>query len=487
MLRERFGRPLDRGAVALSSSVREDAELLGADLWASRVHARMLGEVGILPVRTARRLEAGLRRVARRARAGRFPLDPNLEDVHLNVESALTRELGEDGERLHTGRSRNDQVATDLAVYTRGALLELELGSASVARALLEAAAGPGGRNVVVGWTHLQPAQRVYLAQVLGTHALRFARDAERFRAVRSRLTDCPLGSAALAGSSLPLDRRRTARLLGFARPGASSLDGVSDRDGAVETLAAIALAAVHASSLAEELVLGAMPEIGRVRLPEEFVTTSSLMPHKRNPDLAELVRAEAAPAIGRLGAHLALLKGLPLAYNRDLQVGKPLLFEGVARLRAVLDVLAPMVAGSEFPVPPPPPPGADRETASVELLDALVRAGLPFRAAHARVGRFLAGAERRPLADLPRAELLRAFPELARSPYRPRRPEAEPEPRTTEGGSAWREVDRLLAHVARRCRSSERAARAERARLERLRRRLDAPIRVRPRRRGRA
>ncbi|MHB8351762.1 MAG: argininosuccinate lyase, partial [Thermoplasmata archaeon] len=390
MLRERFAQPLDGAAVALSQSTREDAELLRADLWGSRVHARMLGEVGLLPAGAARRLDRGLADLERRAADGRFPLDPALEDVHLNVEAHLTRTLGADGERLHTGRSRNDQVATDLLLYLREALLDLEARHAHLARTLVDRARGPEGRVVVTGWTHLQPAQRVRVAQVLGTHALRFLRDAERLRSIRRRLTDCPLGSGALAGSSLPLDRVRTARLLGFLRPSLSSLDAVSDRDPVVETLAALALGAVHASGLAEELILGAMPEIGRVRLADPFVTTSSLMPHKRNPDLAELVRGESGPAMGRLTAHLALLKGLPLAYNRDLQVGKPILFEAVARARQVLDVLDPMVASAHFSAGPPPPTGSEAETASVELVDALVRAGVPFRAAHRRIATLL-------------------------------------------------------------------------------------------------
>ncbi len=478
MLRERFRRPLDRSARALSESTREDAELLRADLWGSRVHARMLGEVGLLPAGAARRLDRGLADLERRAAAGRFRLDPALEDVHLNVEHALSRSLGPDGERLHTGRSRNDQVATDLAVYLREALLDLEGRLGALARTLAARARSPDGRIVVVGWTHLQPAQRVPVAQILGTHALRFLRDADRLRSIRERLTDCPLGSGALAGSSLPLDRRRTAWLLGFRRPSPSSLDAVSDRDAAVETLAALALAAVHASGLAEELVLGSMPEIGRVRLDDPFVTTSSLMPHKRNPDLAELVRAESAPALGRLVAHLALLKGLPLAYNRDLQVGKPLLFDGIGRARGVLDVLTPMVASARFAAGRPPPDGAEAATSSVELVDALVRAGVPFRAAHRRVARFLArlGPEGLSLRSAPAARWTQAFPELPAGSARPGDPDREPELRTTEGGSSAAAVARLLRDVDGQARRAERAVAAERRRLARRRAALDRP-----------
>ncbi|MGI0151081.1 MAG: lyase family protein, partial [Thermoplasmata archaeon] len=188
MLRERFDRPLDRAGLALSESTREDAELLRADLWGSRVHARMLGTVGILPAASARRIDRGLRQLEREAAAGRLRLDPNLEDVHLNLESRLTGTIGPDGERLHTGRSRNDQVATDLAVYLRESLLELEGLHGRLARVLLDRARGPAGRIVVTGWTHLQPAQRVRVGQILGTHARRFLRDAARLRSIRERI-----------------------------------------------------------------------------------------------------------------------------------------------------------------------------------------------------------------------------------------------------------------------------------------------------------
>lgn len=468
MLRERFSRPLDPAALAFSASTREDAALLPADLWGSIAHARMLGAVGLIPLSAARRLERGLAALARDAARGRFPLDPALEDVHLNVETELGRRVGRDAERLHTGRSRNDQVATDLAIYLRDALLALEGATGRVAASLLAAARGPDGRGVVDGWTHLQPAQRLTWAQWLGTHALVFVRDAERFAEVRRSIVACPLGSGAIAGSSLPLDRWRTARALGFAAPSLSSLDAVSDRDAAHETMAALARLAVHVSRLAEELVLGSIPEVGRVRLPEGFVTTSSLMPHKRNPDLAELLRAESAEAIGRLTSHLTIARALPLGYQRDLQAGKPIVFAGVDRALAGLDVLERLLGGTRFLEPAPSPTGA---TASVELADALVRAGVPFRGAHRRVARWLAAREAsgRGLADATTADLRAAFPELPRG-FRLPDPRAEPERRTTFGGSARAEVQRLLRATEGRLAAVERSAGRERMRLRRLR-----------------
>jgi len=435
----------------------------------------MLRETGIVAPGPARRLESGLRALSRRAERGRFPLDPALEDVHLNVETALAARIGAAAGHLPTGRSRNDQVAVDLALYLRDRLLRLETGTLAVVRSLVTAARGSDGRGTVAAWTHLQPAQRVYWAQLLGTHALRFQRDAERFAAIRGRLRESPLGSGAIAGTSLPIDRRRTAGLLGFAGPGLSSIDGVSDRDASLDALFALALLATHASALAEELVIGAMPEVDRVHLADAFVTTSSLMPHKRNPDLAELARGAAGPAIGRLVAHLTIVKGLPIGYQRDLQAGKPLLVDAVRDAERLLDVLAPMIASTRFRSPPADPRVA---TDSVELADALVAAGVPFRAAHARVARFLAAAPKPPgrRPGPGSARFASAFPELARGGYAASVPAAEPERRRSSGGSAWVEVSHLLTTVGRRAERSARAARREWERLDRLRRALGAP-----------
>ena len=473
MLRDRFSAPLDERAVALSTSVVEDRALLGADLWGSVAHAEMLGATGIVPPRKARRIVTGLRAIARDAAAGRFALDARLEDVHLNVEAELTGRIGSDGERLHTARSRNDQVATDLAIALRDQLLGIELAALSVAGALVRVAGSRTGRTVVDGWTHTQPAQRLYWGQILGSHGLRFVRDAERFRRIRERIVESPLGSGAIGGTSLPIDRHRTARALGFRRPTGSSLDAVSDRDAGSDALYASAVTLVHASGLAEEFVLGSLPGVDRVRLADPFVTTSSLMPHKRNPDLAELVRAESAPAIGRLVAHLALLKGLPIGYQRDLQVGKPVVLEGLARTRLALEVLAPMAASTVFLSPT----AADAATGSVELADALVTAGIPFRTAHRRVGRWLSDRARTttrsdPVSD---AELRIAFPELASSFRFPTATE-EPERRGSVGGSSSPEVRALLADVRRRVRAGRAAGVRELGRLQKLRRAAGIP-----------
>ncbi|MCI4344962.1 MAG: argininosuccinate lyase [Thermoplasmata archaeon] len=475
MLRERFSRPLDPRAVRFSASTDEDAALVGYDLWGSMAHVRMLGTTGIIPRANARRLETELRRLARRAAKGGLRLDPALEDVHLNVEAELTRRLGAEGARLHTGRSRNDQVATDLALYTRDALLAVEGAALDLVQTLLERARSPDGRLVVAGWTHFQAAQRVYWAQWLATHAVRFQRDVERLAELWQSLDSSPLGSGAIAGSSLPLDREATAHWLAFPKVNPSSIDATGDRDFATDTLYLLARLSTHASGLAEELVVGAMPEVGRVRLDDAFVTTSSLMPHKRNPDLAELVRAEAAPALGRLVAHLTLLKGLPVGYQRDLQAGKPLLIDGVRRGLGVVAVLTPMIATARFL---PEKSRSTQPTASVELADALVIAGVPFRRAHARVARFLDRLEREggALPELLRADLEKAFPELEGTSFTIPRPEDEPERRRTRGGSSWREVERLLVEVEQRSQSAGRERARECRRIDRRRRELGLP-----------
>jgi argininosuccinate lyase len=479
MLRERFRTPLDPRAVALSESTTEDAVLLPYDLWGSIAHARMLGATRIVSPTAARRLEAGLRRIGDRAAAGRFPLDPALEDVHLNVETALAKALGPDGARLHTARSRNDQVALDIALYLRDALLALESACADVASSLRRAALRPSGRSVVSGWTHMQPAQAVYWGQILGTHALRFARDSERFRSVRVRLTDSPLGAGALAGSSLPIDRQMTARMLGFARPSGSSIDSVSDRDAVAETVFACVMAGLHAGALCEELVIGSMAGVERVRLHDAFVTTSSLMPHKRNPDLAELVRAESGAGVGRLAGLLAVLKGVPLGYQRDLQATKPLLVHSVERTLGVLAVLGPMAESAEYS---PDPPGVGGSTASVELADALVGRGVPFREAHGRVARFLADREPlgRGLSDASAADLRTAFPELGRRGFVLPKPSKEPELRRSLGGSSRAQVGALLVEVRKMVSASRRSVQAEERRLARLRSELGIPERWR-------
>ncbi len=470
--------------MAYGSSLVEDADLLVYDLLGSLAHASGLVRAGLLTPSEGSRLARGLRQILQEARKGRFRLDPAFEDVHMNVEAALTRRLGPVGEKLHTGRSRNDQVATDLALYLRDALAGLQGDVLAVVSALLEQAASPHGKETLPAMTHLQGAQRVHRAQLLQAHASHLLADASHLARLRSRVARySPLGSGAVAGSSLPLDRAYTTRLMGFRAPHPNSVEATSDRDAGAEALFGVALLAIHLSALAEELVLGSTPQFGRVVLDDGFVTTSSLMPHKRNPDLAELVRAEAGPLLGLLVAYLTVLKGLPLAYNRDLQRVKPLLLEGVGRGRASCRVLAPMIRSAQF-VPGPLDGGEGEPTFSVELVDALVLQGVPFREAHGRVARLLAevpsGSPVR--VYLTPERLFRAFPELGKAPWKAPTPQDEPELRRTRGGSAWKEVLRDRRRLQRDLAGQSRELAAARRHWEALVRRLTGGGRGPPR-----
>lgn len=473
MLRQRFHKPLDAAAEVLGSSVEEDRVLLPYDILANLAHVRMLRRVGLLDQRAWVRLEAGLKQLYREAAEGTFELDPALEDVHMNVESEMTRRLGDIGARLPTGRSRNDLVATDILLYLRDVLTHLEGRLLESVRALLDLSEGPEGRLVYPAATHLQDAQRVYLAQLLQVHAHRFLRDAHRLRKIREGLEQCPFGAGALAGSSLPLDPAYTASLLGFAGANPNSVDAVSDRDASAETVLVLALAAVHVSSLAEEWVLWSTPQFGRLRMGDEFVTTSSLMPHKRNPDMAELLRGQAAVLSGSAAASLGVLKGLPLSYNRDLQLGKRVLIGALEDVRKIFDLLPGMIKSAHF-AELPEETGAGL-TASVELVNALVTQGVPFRTAHERVASYLRAREGKGILafDPSAPDWLRTFPELRASGWVPPVPREEPESRPTWGGSSRTSVTLDRTRLAKDLAESERALRTESRRLEAVEARL--------------
>lgn len=450
MLRQRFRNPPHPEAAAFGSSVEEDRALLPYDILASAAHVRMLVRQKLLPAKEGRALLRELARLHGRALQGKFRLDASLEDVHMNVEAALTKELGEVGAKLPTGRSRNDLVATDLVLFLRENLLSQEEALLASVTELLRHSRGPEGKFVYPSATHLQDAQQVYLAQILQVHAHRFLRDAQRLEGIRSSLRYCPLGAGAVAGSSLPLDPVHTARLLGFQGPYSNSMDAVSDRDASVEALQAAALLGVHLSSLAEEWVLWSTSQFARVRFGDDFVTTSSLMPHKRNPDLAELLRAEAGVLSGFAHSEVGILKGLPLAYNRDLQTGKRVLLEGMARSARALRLLVPLIRSATFL---PQRTGKGASTASVELANALVTHGVPFRTAHGRVADFVRSLEEKgkALPDATKDDWTRAFPELGPEGWDPPEDADEAEMRKTSGGSSWTQVsrDQKLLHAA--------------------------------------
>jgi argininosuccinate lyase len=377
----RFRESTDPAVERFTASIHFDRALARYDIRGSLAHARMLGKAGLLAPGEVDALVAGLETVAREIESGEFPCDPALEDIHMNVEARLREHVGAVAGRLHTGRSRNDQVATDLALYLRDAVLAAQRGLLELREALL-GRASEHVATVLPGYTHLQRAQPVRLAHHWLAYVEMLGRDRERFAGVCTRLARCPLGAGALAGSSLPLDPAETAAALGFAEPVGNSLDAVASRDAALEFLAAAAIAMVHLSRLAEELVLWSSAEFGFVTLPDAYATGSSLMPQKKNPDVPEIVRGKTGRVVGNLVALLTVLKGLPLAYNRDLQEDK----EPVA-----LAVMAGVVAGLEVREERMREAASDPLLLATDLAEALVREGVAFREAHEAVGRIVA------------------------------------------------------------------------------------------------
>ncbi len=396
----RFAHEADQRVADFTRSVEIDQALADDDMTGSVAHVRGLERAGLLTADEASRLVDGLEDLREELRAGSLTWDPALEDVHMNLEVALGERVGPVAGKLHTGRSRNDQVATDLRLWTRRAVDRLDAGLVALETALVELAERDGDA-VLPGTTHIQPAQPVLLAHHLLAHVEGLERDRGRLRDARRRMNVSPLGSGALAGAGYPLDREATARDLGFDGVTANSIDAVGDRDFVVETLGAVALAMVHLSRLAEEITWWSNPAFGWLRVADAFSTGSSMMPNKRNPDPAELVRGRTARAIGSLTAMLGLLKALPLGYQRDLQEDKPPLFDAVATLESSLDVLAGLVGTLTVDRGRMRAAAEDGYTTATAVADALVRRGVPFRVAHHVVGEVVGQAEAAGIARL--------------------------------------------------------------------------------------
>jgi argininosuccinate lyase len=372
---------------------------------------RGLERAGILTADELRAMVAGLEALREEVEAGRFRWDPELEDVHLNLEAALAERIGELAGKLHTGRSRNDQVATDLRLWLRRTIDQLDGAVLALQRTVLKVAEREVD-TVMPGTTHLQPAQPVLFAHHLLAYVEMLERDRGRLADARRRANVSPLGAGALAGAGFAIDRQAVAAELGFDGPAANSIDAVSDRDFAAEAVAAFTLAMIHLSRMAEELTWWSSPGIGYLRLAEGFSTGSSMMPNKRNPDPAELVRARAGRVIGELAGLLAVLKGLPLGYQRDLQEGTEPLFRAAATLEASLGVMRGILETLEIDREAMRRAAGEGHTMATAVADELVRCGIPFRVAHAIVGRLVAEAEAQGvvLADLADASVRSAL-----------------------------------------------------------------------------
>ena len=439
----RFGSKPDPIMEEINASIDFDRHLYRQDIAASKAHAAMLAKSGIITTQDAKRIAHGLDTILSEIEAGKFSFKRALEDIHMNVESRLSDLIGPAAGRLHTARSRNDQVATDFRLWVRDAVDEIDAALAAYQRALAQKAIDHAA-TVMPGFTHLQTAQPVSFGHHLLAYVEMAARDRGRFADARARLNESPLGAGALAGTSFPIDRIMTAKALGFAQPMANSLDAVADRDFVLETLSASAICAVHLSRFAEEIVIWSSPLAGLVRLSDKFTTGSSIMPQKRNPDAAELVRAKAGRIVGALTALLVVMKGLPLAYQKDMQEDKEGAIDAFAALRLSIAAMTGMVRDMEPDAARMRQAAAEGYATATDLADWLTRAlKLPFREAHNATGRIVAKAAEAglPLEKLP-LEIMQAIePRITKAVFGVLSAEKSVESRTVYGGTAPRNV----------------------------------------------
>lgn len=448
----RFTGKTDALVEQLGESVSFDARLAPWDIQASIAHARMLGKQGIIPQKDASQIIKGLSALLKDIQAGGFPWDPQLEDVHGNIEAALIHRIGDAGKRLHTGRSRNDQIATDMRLFTRDQIdLILDL-LRELQSALLDfAEANP--KVILPGFTHLQHAQPVLLAHHLLAYFEMFARDRERYEQLRQRANVLPLGSAAMAGTPYPIDRTQVAKELGFDAVSANSMDAVSDRDYLIEFCAAGALVMMHLSRFAEELILWSSTEFHYIEIGDAFTTGSSIMPQKKNPDAAELVRGKVGRCYGNLTALLTLMKALPLTYNRDLQEDKEPVFDTADTVQLCVAVFAKMIPAIRLSHETLQAATATGFMEATDLADYLVEKGMPFRAAHEVIGHLVLRCIELK-ATLPQLELAeyQRFSKLFEADiYKVLSPESIVKRRDNIGGTAPKRVKTALIKARKR------------------------------------
>jgi argininosuccinate lyase len=427
----------------INASIGFDFRLALQDIAGSKAHAAMLGQTGILERADAQAISNGLDEIAREIEAGSFNFSRALEDIHMNIEARLTELIGPAAGRLHTARSRNDQVALDFRLWIRDTIDALDRQLRGLQTALAEKALAHAA-SVMPGFTHLQPAQPITFGHHLLAYVEMFARDRSRLRDARTRLNESPLGAAALAGTSFPIDREMTAKALGFDRPTANSLDSVADRDFVLETLSAAAICAIHLSRLAEEIVLWATPQFGFVALSDKFSTGSTIMPQKRNPDAAELIRAKAGRIIGALNALLVVMKGLPLAYSKDLQEDKEGTFDALHALSLCLAAMTGMVGDLVPDLERMKAAAGFGYATATDLADWLVRTlKLPFREAHHTAGRLvaIAAAQKKGLEKLSLAEMRAVEPRISGEVFAVLGVENSVRSRTSFGGTAPKNV----------------------------------------------
>jgi argininosuccinate lyase len=432
----------------INASIPFDKALWRQDIVASKAHVAMLGATGIVSQEDAAAIAAGLDAVAAEYERDGVPEDWDREDIHMTTEGRLAELIGPVAGRLHTARSRNDQVATDFRLWVRDAFAQMDEGLAALQRALVNRA-GEHADSIMPGFTHLQTAQPVTLGHHLMAYFEMFRRDRARIADAAERMNECPLGSAALAGTGFPIDREATARALGFDRPTANSLDAVSDRDFALDFLWCCSATALHLSRLAEELILWASQPFGFIRLPDSLSTGSSIMPQKKNPDAAELVRGHSGRVIGSLTSLMITMKGLPLAYSKDMQDDKPPVFEAASLMALSVAAMTGMIEGASFNTARMRAAAELGYATATDLADWLVRqAGIPFREAHHITGAAVKLAESRGVAldQLPLADLQAIDARISESVYAALSVDASVAARASYGGTA---PDQVRAQVA--------------------------------------
>ena len=440
----------------INVSIDFDRHLYRQDIAASKAHVAMLAKTGIIGAQDAKRIAHGLDTILSEIEAGKFKFRRALEDIHMNVEGRLEELIGPAAGRLHTARSRNDQVATDFRLWVRDAIDGIDAALKGYQRALAEKALAHAA-TVMPGFTHLQTAQPVTFGHHLLAYVEMAERDRGRFADARKRLNESPLGAAALAGTSFPIDRAMTAKALGFDRPAANSLDAVADRDFVLETLSAAAICAVHLSRFAEEIVLWSSPLAGLINLSDKFTTGSSIMPQKRNPDAAELVRARAGRIIGALTALMVVMKGLPLAYQKDMQEDKEGTFDAFGALSLSINAMAGMVGDIKLDTARMREAAGEGFATATDLADWLTRTlKLPFREAHHITGRIVAKAAEAglPLERLPLAAMQAVEPRITKAVFGVLSVEASVKSRRTYGGTAPDNVRRQANRWLKRLKS---------------------------------
>jgi argininosuccinate lyase len=434
---------------AINVSIGFDRRLAAEDIRGSLAHAAMLAERGLVGPVDAAAMRDGLTRIEAEIAAGSFPFREEYEDIHMNIEARLKELIGPAAGRLHTARSRNDQVALDFRMWVRAAC-DRSVGQLRALQRALLAKAEAHAETLMPGFTHLQPAQPVTFGHHLMAYVEMFGRDASRFFSARERMNECPLGAAALAGSPFPIDRQGVASALGFDGPTANSMDSVAARDFALEALAAATICATHLSRLAEEIVLWATPQFGFVKLSDAFTTGSSIMPQKRNPDAAELVRAKVGRVLGALTTLTVVMKGLPLTYSKDMQEDKVPTFEAFDALELSLNAMTGMIADLEPNAEAMAKAAGGGFSTATDLADWLVRAlDMPFREAHHVTGAAVKRAEALGLADLaclPLAELRALEPRITEDVFKVLTPEASAASRVSYGGTAPAQVRGQIA-----------------------------------------